>query len=206
MGKARWLILGVSVALFASAGAIAACGGDEAAVVVGADGGPDGTTPSTDDGGNTTSEDGGGGGSDTGTTTEAGGGDGGDGGLSNPGKITCGTTECATGTQSCCDPAVGDAGNYCRDAGGGGGGGGGGQCQGLASSCDEKADCADGGLCCLTVGGGGAGIACRAACNNNRIQICKTSAECVQGDAGCQPYTCPGNRTIRSCTKPLGCN
>jgi hypothetical protein len=199
MGKARWLVLGVSVALFASAGAIAACGGDEAAVGPSGDGGADGTTPGTDQDGGTTTEDGGGGGGDTGTTTEAGGGDGGGGGLSNPGKITCGTSEC-TGAQTCCDPAVGDAGNFCRDAGAAG------QCQGLTSSCDEKADCEDAGLCCLTLGGGGAGIACRAACNQGRIQICKTNAECVVGDAGCQPYTCPGNRIIRSCTKPTGCN
>jgi fibronectin-binding autotransporter adhesin len=203
MGKARWLVLGVSVALFASAGAIAACGGDEAAVGQSGDGGADGTTPGTDqDSGATTTEDGGGGGGgDTGTTTEAGGGDGGGGGLSNPGKITCGPTECNTTGQTCCTTLATDGGgSTCED-------GGGNQCQGqtLPASCDEKADCADGGLCCLAVGGNAA-ITCRAACNNNRIQICKTNAECVSGDAGCQAYTCPNNRTIRSCTKPLGCN
>lgn len=201
MFNRRWLLLGLWASGVAAAGILAACSGDSTEVNNGG-GGQDATTgddgsvnpnPGDDSGTNPNP------GNDGSTTSDTGGGNN-DGGtsVSNPGKVTCGTTECDITGQSCCDP-IGDAAPYCRDAGVGPG-----FCQGATYRCDEKADCADGGICCYDFGGG-VDTQCRASCNLGRVQACKTSAECVEGDAGCRQYTCFGGLVVHSCTRPQGC-
>ena len=174
------------------AGLLVGCGGDDSNAVVDGGGGNDASV--NDSGGN----------GDTGnpnpdgsTTTDSGTPDGStttDGGAaSNPGKITCGSTECDSTTQVCCSKFSFDAGttrtctapNACQG--------------GTASHCDEKADCPQNQKCCLGFGG--------AQCQNNcqGPELCKTNLEC--GDGGtCSTYTCPQNVTVQTCSKPIGCN
>lgn len=129
----------------------------------------------------------------------------GDAGLSNPGKITCGSTECDSKTEVCCS-------RFSLD---GGADGGFGQthtctapnaCQGngaSASECDEKADCPQNQRCCL-----GFNLTrgqCQNGCQNGGIQACKTDPECGDGGA-CAPHTCPQNVKVQTCTKPAACN
>jgi hypothetical protein len=196
----RWLLLGFWATCVAAAGIVAACGGDTADVNDAGGGGQDATTsddgsvipnPGNDSGNNNP-------GDDASSTSDTGGGnsDGGGSG-SNPGKITCGAAQCNATDQTCCDP-IGDAAPYCRDAGTPG------FCQGVTYRCDEKADCADGGICCYDFGGG-VDTQCRAACNFGRVQACKTSAECTEGDAGCRQYTCFGGLVVQTCVRPQGC-
>ncbi|MBS2015236.1 MAG: hypothetical protein JST00_20270 [Deltaproteobacteria bacterium] len=188
----------VGLAAFSTWSILAGCGGDDA-VPEESEAGADGTSPA----------DGGGGGSDgsvspgtDGSTSEAGTTDGGGGG-SNPGKVTCGTTECATAADGgfgfgpyCCVRA--DGGATCETAQN--------ACfNGLRLRCDEKADCTDNGDdCCLSVGGGGfSGSSCQNNCFGNQARLCKTSADCGDGGA-CSTITC-GGRQYRACNKPPGC-
>ena len=128
---------------------------------------------------------------------EGGGGEGGTTG-SNPGKVTCGTAECATGGATiCCEKTAQDGGvtRTCEAT-----------CDGFGSydlRCDEKADCPNAAdKCCL----GFQGAMCNDNCGfgqNPGVQLCKTNAEC--GDAGaCNVKTCLG-RQRSVCGTPTGC-
>ena len=175
----------------ALAGILVGCGGDDTAVVNDA-GGTDASVndSATNDTGNPqpdgSASDGGG---TDGTTPPV------EAGASNPGKITCGTTECDSTTQVCCLQFSLDAGatRKCTAPNG---------CQGQASECDEKADCPQNQRCCLSQG------FTRGQCQNNcqgGTQACKTNPEC--GDGGvCATHTCPQNVVIQTCTKPNLCN
>jgi hypothetical protein len=120
------------------------------------------------------------------------------GGVSNPGKISCGDVECDAGAGGVCCLYDGGATTSCGRF----------LCPGtgdpgktLAESCDETADCPteEGGRqpqCCLDRFG--------TVCNNRcDVQLCKTDAEC--GDAGpCNPKTCRGV-ALHVCGVPDGC-
>jgi len=193
--------------VWAASSALGGCGGDEE---VTPDPGPDATVPENEGGtpgtdGSTSPTDGGGGGG------EGGGDGGGTGSGSNPGKVTCGGTECNIG----------------NDGGGGGGGGfgpyccvrpdGGPTCETMQNSCfggarlrcDEKSDCTDpGDDCCLSLGGGGgggfnAGSSCQNNCFGTQVRLCKKATDCGDGGA-CNTITC-GGRQYRACNKPAGC-
>ena len=176
----------------ALAGILVGCGGDDTAVVNDA-GGTDASVndSATNDTGNPqpdgSASDGGGGNDGTTPPVEA--------GASNPGKITCGTTECDSTTQVCCLQFSLDAGSTRKCTAPNG-------CQGQASECDEKADCPQNQRCCLSQG------FTRGQCQNNcqgGTQACKTNPEC--GDGGvCATHTCPQNVVIQTCTKPNLCN
>jgi hypothetical protein len=187
----------------AVAGLLVGCGGDDSSAVVDGGGGNDASV-NDGGGGDTGNPQPDGSTSDTGTNDGTAPGDGG-GGASNPGKITCGSTECDSTTQVCCVRFTLD----------GGADGGAGQthtctapnaCQGggaFASECDEKADCPQNQRCCL----GFANLA-RGQCQNScqgSIQACKTNPECGDGGA-CATHTCPQNLTVQTCTKPVACN
>ena len=175
----------------ALAGILVGCGGDDTAVVNDA-GGTDASVNdgATNDTGNPqpdgSASDGGG---TDGTTPPV------EAGASNPGKITCGTTECDSTTQVCCLQFSLDAGSTRKCTAPNG-------CQGQASECDEKADCPQNQRCCLSQG------FTRGQCQNNcqgGTQACKTNPEC--GDGGvCATHTCPQNVVIQTCTKPNLCN
>lgn len=184
--------------------AIAACGSDGEEVPA-PDGGNASSTSSTSSSSGASSS----GASSSGSSgTSSGGTDGGDGGVkeggteggagSNPGKVTCGSTECATGGNTiCCEKTAQDGGvtRTCEAT-----------CTGFGSfdlRCDEKADCPNAAdKCCL----GFQGATCNDNCGfgpNAGIQLCKTTAEC--GDAGaCNVKTCAG-RQRSVCGTPFGC-
>jgi hypothetical protein len=161
--------------------ALNACGDDDAPIAPGGEDGG-GSSGSTSSGATSSSGTSGTSGGTSGSTSSGGtdGGDdgGGSSGVSNPGKITCGASECTVGTQLCCR-GVNDAGCIADND----------NCQGTEVECDEKADCPDqDDQCCLDFGGGGLRARCQGNCQA-RFRICKTAAEC--GDAGgCVEKTC----------------
>jgi hypothetical protein len=211
----RTAIIGISIALFAGGTAFfIACGGSDATgptdTTADGGGGQDGGGSQTGTGteGGTT-----GGNTDGGTTggnkeggTTGGGGEGGttggttdvDGGQpSDPGKVNCGTTTCATGTQFCCEHFFFDGGNSqtCENIGTSCGGGG-----SVSNECNEAADC-DGGVCCQTFGGN----QCQKSCNGGEHQLCRTESECSKVDGGCNVLTCTGLGVEEICGHPFGC-
>jgi hypothetical protein len=120
----------------------------------------------------------------------------------NPGKITCGTSECDAGlfAAGCC---VQDGGATCSSspicAGG------------LALKCDESSDCTGLGQlkpsCCLTTSALGASTACNpVGCGAQGILLCKSDDECGDGGAvPCNLKTCAGY-SLHVCGAPDGCN
>lgn len=203
MKRLTWIIGGVSLFAWGVSGAAAGCGGDDA-MTPSVD--PDGGSASTSSGGSsgTTSSSG----ASSGTTSSSGstssnggtggdGGDGGDGGAgqSNPGKVTCGATECTVPAQFCCRGS-GDAG--CVDASA--------FCIGADIECDEKADCPGAEICCR--GGNSGSQRCNATaaeCTDPGEAIaCKSNSDCP--DAGtCTEWSCANNVKVRTCTMPPGC-
>src|SRR5262245_2749882 len=82
------------------------------------------------------------------------------GGLSNPGKVTCGSVECNSPAEVCCGTFSlgGDGGKSvaCTTPNG---------CTGTAGACDEAADCPASNICCLEVGSTWSPITkCKASC------------------------------------------
>jgi hypothetical protein len=118
--------------------------------------------------------------------------------VSNPGKLTCGTTECDAGGGSLCCVREAGANQVCGrqvDCLGG---------DAFELRCDEKADCANANAkCCFASGG----TVCDNDCPGpqNGVQVCKTNEEC--GDAGpCNQKTCGnGGRVLRVCGSPQNC-
>jgi hypothetical protein len=160
-------------------GALGGCGDDFETTVpppVGDDGGSNGTSGGT-------SGTSGGGADDAGIEGGAS-----SGSASNPGKVSCGASECTLGTQICCQ-SFNDAGCIAQGA----------NCSAVEVECDETADCPDGQRCCLERSGSGSGRArCQKNCNAGRF-LCKTNAEC--GDAACTATSCFG-RTFQTCGPP----
>lgn len=119
--------------------------------------------------------------------------------LSNPGKVTCGSTECDAGfTSVCCTD--GGAGACMRAD----------QCEGprLELRCDERADCQNipRACCRLRLGGGSPRASCDS-CDSDDIRVCKTNADCGDGGANqptCGPKKC-GAFNVRVCGNPAGC-
>jgi hypothetical protein len=120
-------------------------------------------------------------------------------GASDPGKLTCGTSQCTTATDVCCAKFAGfppgDAGVTlaCQASGD--------TCTGVKFGCDETPDCTNGDICCTS----GGGSKCGKSCGFFDKQLCKVSSECP--DAGtCSAYDCPGGLKVMACGKPFGCN
>lgn len=201
------IISGGSLFAWGASAAVAGCGGEEAEV---APADSDGGASSSGGSSGTASSSGGssGGGSSSGTPGDGGGGDGGggdggggDGGgtfASNPGKITCGATECTSATQACCQGQGGDAGCVADNM----------KCGfAVRLECDEKADCDNGDICCASAFGGGTSCQPLKDCGGfGEFVTCKTSAECAGQDGGtCKEYSCDfGKQTakIRGCENP----
>lgn len=137
-------------------------------------------------------------------------GDAGDGGdaakaaaLPNPGKITCGASECVVNQEACC--LSGDAG-VCEEMGG--------ACHSNGPNrarleCDETADCDDGDgdndeVCVWFQSSDGLSTECRSkdGDDDHATLACKTDAECGASGA-CKVHVCADGRTIQSCG-PLG--
>lgn len=185
----RVAVIGASCMLL-GAGILAAlggCGSDEA-VTDTPDADVDGTGSSTSSSGGSTSS------SSSSSSSSTGG------LASNPGKVTCGASECDSGINAgggdplCCWP--GDASPTCVADNG--------ACpNGHRIRCDEPLDCNQGRRCCLdpSGGGGGAGAAeCSGTCNaQDELDLCKDNTQC--GDGGtCRQVTCnDGGRTYRTC-------
>lgn len=180
---------------FCSVGAILlqACGGDEATTK---DGGMDAAADATvDDTGqpmdgsmDDTM------GMDTGTDGSMMGDGGGTG--PNPGKVNCGTmVECDAGGNGCCIRFQDGGLNFsCQPMG---------QCGGIRWECDEPADCMQG-ICCISTFNNVVDKNCQQFCGGS-VRACKQNTDCPDAGA-CNTYTCPGNVTIQSCTKPQNCN
>lgn len=210
MKRAVWLVLGASLIGGGIAGAIGGCSSDEPPP----DEQPDSGEPSSTSGdpgssGSSGRGTSGGTSSSGGPTDDLDAGDEGDGGsdaspnpvTSNPGKITCGATECDAGTGRCCWPEIDASAAICA-----------GNCQGnntFEVLCDEKADCAnENQRCCLFFGESRCAVNCAPGGN---VQLCKTDAECLN-DAGCSEKSCtrgvPPDQVVlrlRVCGTPAGC-
>jgi hypothetical protein len=77
-------------------------------------------------------------------------------------------------------------------------------CSGNKVECDEKADCAEGQICCLDTTNlisGAFTISCQTSCGSGlgKAQVCTTNAECPGGT--CSIYSCEGNIT-QACSSP----
>lgn len=124
--------------------------------------------------------------------------------ISNPGKVTCGADECdLSAGQECCDTVTLDAGKQACGAAASGS-----FCPlGAPQACDEKADCANGNVCCIEFLTQGIGAGCRSTCISGaeRYQACKTDAECEPGTGPCALHACRSGQTVRTCTKPVEC-
>jgi hypothetical protein len=94
-------------------------------------------------------------------------------GPSNPGYVTCGSTQCDLATTECCipHPAASLGGPRCIPIGSG-------QCNGDIIQCDEPEDCPTGEVC-----GIGANEFMTTGCTTDALwRICKKDSDC--GDAG----------------------
>jgi hypothetical protein len=197
MKRLAWLATSGLLVAYGLAGALAGCGSDdEVPAASGDDAGDDAASASSSSGSTSSS-----GGSSSGEVDAAADAQVDPPSSSNPGKLTCGATECdlATADTYCCLRAVGDAG--CETANN--------ACNGGAKlNCDEPADCpnANENVCCMRAGGAGGGAVassqCADACNNGFV-LCKTAADC--GDAGaCNEKTCFGAK-VSVCGSPAAC-
>lgn len=179
---------------WAAGGALGGCSGDDGATVAppGDDGGGSSGTSGGSSGGTSGGTSGGSSGGGVGDAGPEGGSS--SGGASNPGKISCGATECTVEDQICCRSTT-DAG--CLEDND--------DCLGAEIQCDETADCQQGQKCCFGPGGGGLRARCRNDCGGGEARLCKTNTEC--GDGGsCTEKTCLGQR-LRTCGAPGGlCN
>lgn len=208
MRRLALFALGGGLIAYVAFGAIAGCGDDE--VVVGPPGAQDGSASNSETGTTGTS-----GGTPTGTSggptpQNDSGNNNPPGTTSNPGKITCGNVECDAGGGNgggggqCC---VRQEGPVCQNRGGGQGQGNG--CDGdddIRIRCDEPKDCPSigggqnevQGSCCLRQDGQECGLPF------NCIQVCKTTADCVNDAGTCAEKTCRG-RKVMVCGTPQGC-
>jgi hypothetical protein len=196
------IVAGGSLFAWGMSTAISGCGGEEEAAIPDADGGGAG---SSSGGGSSGAASSSGGSSSGGTSSSGGAGDGGGGdgggdattgGPSNPGKTTCGTKECTSATETCCQ-SQNDAGCIANNMNCG---------FGTASKeCDEAADCQGGDICCQQ----GVSTECRPAkdCDGfGEFITCKTNTECAGQDGGtCKEWTCTFFKTetkVRACENP----
>jgi hypothetical protein len=113
-----------------------------------------------------------------------------------PGFVACGDAACAVPANLCCETAstsmcqVGDA-----------------ACNGTHVECEEKTDCKNGRICCLSLAtedNTTAVTSCQAGptCPTAAVasaQLCRSNAECPNGQ--CQFWICP-LRVLESCTNP----
>lgn len=203
MKRVALLVGAVSLFAWGISGALAGCGGDDGAVAdtseagaASSSGGSSGTTSGSSSGGSSTSSSGGTGDGGTDGGGGEGGTDGGGGFTSNPNRVTCGATECATPAQLCCRGfGGGDAGCVNTNA----------NCQGNEIECDEKADCPTNEVCCQGINGN----RCNNNCGGGSFQTCKTNTECDGGQ--CKEWTCNtagggGTLKLRACAMPFaGC-
>jgi hypothetical protein len=202
----RRIALLISATALIGGGVAAVIGGcgDDAATVPGADDedGSPGSSGNTGDPGSSNGDPGTGPGTGGGNDGGVDGSPGSSGGnaISNPGKLTCGSSECDAGRGSVC--CHNEAGATCTDRNG---------CddrrRDFVVRCDEPADCSNGRICCAD----DTQASCvdrsrlpgRTPCGNDAI-VCKTDADC--GDAGaCSQKVC-GRVSLRVCGTPQGCN
>jgi hypothetical protein len=106
----------------------------------------------------------------------------------------CNNAECAVPANECCNTGTNT--EACLPAGM--------ACSGNKISCDEKADCTGGQVCCLDVTNeltDAFTISCLATCGTGigKAQICTTNAECSGG--ACSVYNCENNLT-EACESP----
>ena len=118
---------------------------------------------------------------------------------SNPMQVTCGSSACATPNDACCATPSPDGGfgYVCQPENQG--------CQGGRLRCDERADCPDPtDVCCLRTDPTKPESTCENDCQGgNRIQICRTDAECAGGT--CVVNRCPGGQVYQACIVIPGC-
>lgn len=189
--RALLFIVGLALAAGASS-AYVACGGE----TTDASGPADGSTADA------TTGDGGASGADSGPGADAGADTGippaGDSGPPDPGTVTCGAATCSTSTQQCCFNPQDAGASQCAPVGDGG-------CSPgtFSQTCNEAADCAGGNVCCLSASLGippDIKAACETSCSGFSLQLCKTSAECKNGQP-CGAFPCRGY-IIDSCGPP----
>jgi len=110
------------------------------------------------------------------------------------GAVACGAATCSVATQTCC---VQDAGASCIQNGA--------TCPGAVAilRCEKAADCSGQNVCCFEANGNGAIVAsCRQDCNGgDRVQACKTQAECQGGT--CTVHACTFGGSVETC-QPIG--
>jgi hypothetical protein len=217
------LLLGAAALVgYGVTAALGGCGGDEATVTPEPDGAASSSGSTSGDqtsGGTSGATSGGTSGGTSGSSGDPDGGgtsSSGNLGATNPGRVTCGATECDAGGFNnnvvCC---YRDAGAACgRQQGPGNPPD---ECTDntFQTECDEPADCpgiGGGGnrACCLRLRAQGT-IAAAQTCgqfgqgcgNDNGPRVCKTTADC--GDAGaCAVKNC-GGRQVGVCGSPTGC-
>ena len=114
----------------------------------------------------------------------------------DPGSVRCNGATCAAINHFCCDQSGAES-CLAKPIPG--------ACAGFTRECDEKADCIGQNVCCIPPNASikvAYNTRCEANCGNNdpfSYQVCKTSAECLNGMAcigqpclGTVIYTCGG--------------
>lgn len=196
MRRSALLVTTIGLLGWSAMTAIGACGGAAATELLGplADAGGS-SVPSGSSGASGSTSSSGASGSSSGNTSSSGGVD--DAGVKdagqdantssggpvgNPGKISCGTTECSGRGLVCC---VDGPNAKCENAAGVGS-----DCNGVSLACDETADCPVGQACCF--GNGDSMTArCRLNCGNDQPRLCKSNAECGPNGT-CTQRDCKG--------------
>ncbi len=113
----------------------------------------------------------------------------GDAAAAGDGAVSCGAATCSVSTQTCC---VQDAGASCIPNGT--------TCPGAVAilRCEKAADCPNQDVCCFESNGGPIVASCRQDCNGgDRVQACKTQAECQGGT--CTVHTCTFGGSVETC-------
>ena len=121
----------------------------------------------------------------------------------SPGQVTCGVITCNAASETCCASFSGSAvGVSCVPTGQ--------PCLGLNVACDEKADCADGQVCCAKMGGGGGGggggfgglkatCEAKASCTGQgAVTLCRKNEDCPADAPACCSYGVIGT-TVSFC-------
>jgi len=112
---------------------------------------------------------------------------------SDPGSVPCGATTCALPDSYCCDPSMRGGEPSCLPSDDF-------DCQGFRQRCNEAADCPSGNLCCSVPAQAPWYVyssSCEPACDSMLPQICKTDAECANGQA-CVSQICHGE-LVQTC-------
>jgi hypothetical protein len=106
---------------------------------------------------------------------------------SDPGQIACGAANCDVPDEYCCDDSMQPGNEKCVPSITS-------SCAGFRRMCDEAADCEIGNVCCTIPAAAtfyAYNTSCAPSCDTYFPQLCKTSAECTNGQA-CVSQTCNG--------------